>query len=270
MLQVELRTQIGEFQINAAFQAPSQGITAMLGPSGAGKSTLLAIIAGTLRPDFGQVSLDGRVLLDTERKVYVTPEKRRLGIVHQDALLFPHMPVEDNLRYGLKRSKRELKISFDDIVSVLDIRHLLDRRPQHLSGGERQRVALGRAMLSQPDMLLLDEPVSALDAPLRADILQFAKELNQRFNLPMLMVTHMVEEARMLADHIVLLNQGRVSAEGSVDDLLSPAYTAIGVVVRHQGGQTLARFAGKEYWLPLISAPVGAEVKIKIEPSPQS
>lgn len=170
MLEVALRHRFGRqgFAIEAAFTAPGDGVTALFGPSGCGKSTILAAVAGLLRPDEGRVALDGTMLLDTTRRVFVAPERRRCGLVFQEARLFPHLSVETNLRYGLKRAPRGTTgPGFDEVVALLGIAALLPRRTGRLSGGERQRVALGRALLSRPRLLLMDELLAALDGAAR-------------------------------------------------------------------------------------------------------
>ncbi|WCT74560.1 ATP-binding cassette domain-containing protein [Sphingomonas naphthae] len=221
MLDVAIRRRLGGFALEAAFTAPSDGVTALFGPSGAGKSSILAAIAGPTTGE-GHVRLDGRDLLA------LPPERRRIGIVHQDSRLFPHMTVERNLRYGLRRSDRS-GIGFDEVVEVLAIAPLLSRRPATLSGGERQRAAIGRALLSQPDLLLMDEPLAALDGGRKAEILPFLETLKARFRLPILYVTHHVGEARRLADHVVLIAEGRVVAEGGPELLAGAEGEVVGV-----------------------------------------
>jgi molybdate transport system ATP-binding protein len=222
MLEVALRHRFGRdgFALEAAFTAPGNGVTALFGPSGCGKSTILAAVAGLLRPDEGRVALDDTVLMDTARRLFVAPERRRCGLVFQDARLFPHLSVESNLRYGLKRAPRDAAGSgFDEVVELLGMAPLLPRRPGRLSGGERQRVALGRALLSRPRLLLMDEPLAALDAARRAEVLPFLARLRDAAGIPILYVTHALDEVDALADRLVLLEAGRVLAEGSVEAL---------------------------------------------------
>jgi molybdate transport system ATP-binding protein len=222
MLSVALRHRFGTagFAIDAAFAAPGDGVTALFGPSGCGKSTILAAVAGLLRPDQGRVALDGTVLLDTAQRLFLAPERRRCGLVFQDARLFPHLSVETNLRYGLRRAPRDAAgPSFEEVVDLLGIAPLLPRRPGRLSGGERQRVALGRALLARPHLLLMDEPLAALDAARRAEVLPFLARLRDAARIPILYVTHALDEVDALADRMVLLDEGRVLADGPVEEL---------------------------------------------------
>ncbi len=237
MLEVALRHRFGRegFAVEAGFSAPADGVTALFGPSGCGKSTILAAIAGLLRPDAGRIALDGTALLDTARRVCLPPERRRCAVVFQDARLFPHLSVETNLRYGMRRALREATgPGFEEVVALLGIAPLLARRPGRLSGGERQRVALGRALLSRPRVLLMDEPLAALDAARRAEVLPFLARLRDVARIPILYVTHALEEVDALADRLVLLEAGRVLAEGSVEALT--ARTDLPLAARRDGG----------------------------------
>jgi molybdate transport system ATP-binding protein len=237
MLEIAIRHRFGSFTLDVAFTGPSDGVTALFGASGAGKSSILAAIAGSVRPAGATIRLDGRDLAG------LPPERRRIGHVHQDALLFPHLSVERNLRYGLRRARGRDRIAFEAVIDVLAIGHLLARRPGALSGGERQRVALGRALLSQPDLLLMDEPLAALDAARKAEILPFLDQLKARFRLPIVYVTHAAAEARRLADHVVLIAVGRVVAEGA-PDLLPAGWDASVVAVDPSTGEVRLRLAG--------------------------
>jgi molybdate transport system ATP-binding protein len=241
MLAVSLRHRFGRdgFGIDAAFTAPGDGVTALFGPSGCGKSTMLAAVSGLLRPDQGRIALDGVSLLDTAQRVFVAPERRRCGLVFQEARLFPHLSVETNLRYGLKRAPRDATgPGFDEVVSLLGIAPLLSRRPGRLSGGERQRVALGRALLSRPRLLLMDEPLAALDAARRGEVLPFLARLRDAARIPILYVTHALDEVDALADRLVLLEAGRVLAEGSVEELT--ARTDLPLAARRDAGVLVA------------------------------
>lgn len=215
MPEVAIRHRLGDFRLDVAFTGPAEGVTLLFGPSGAGKSTILAGIAGAYRPQQARIVVGDRALAGSG--LFVPPEARRIGFVHQEARLFPHMTVERNLRYGLVRARGRNGIGFGEVVEVLGIGHLLARRPATLSGGERSRVSLGRALLSQPDILLMDEPLAALDEARKAEILPFLLRLKARFRLPILYVTHNPAEARALADHVVLVEAGRVTAEGGPD-----------------------------------------------------
>ncbi len=222
MLDVALRHRFGGdgFGLDVAFQAAPRGVTALFGPSGCGKSTILAAIAGLVRPAAGRVALGGQVLLDTAAGIALPPERRRCAVVFQDARLFPHLSVESNLRYGLKRAPRGATgPGFEEVVALLGIGPLLGRRPFGLSGGEKQRVALGRALLARPLLLLMDEPLAALDAARRAEVLPFLARLRDAAGIPILYVTHALEEVDALADSLVLLEAGRVLASGTVEAL---------------------------------------------------
>ncbi|WP_237213388.1 molybdenum ABC transporter ATP-binding protein [Falsiroseomonas oryziterrae] len=227
------------FALDARIDAPGEGVTALFGPSGCGKTTVLSAVAGLLRPQQGRVVLDGTPLLDTARGICVAPERRRCAVVFQDARLFPHLSVETNLRYGLRRAPAESGgPSFDEVVALLGIAHLLGRRPAALSGGERQRVALGRALLARPRLLLMDEPLAALDAPRRAEVLPFLGRLRAAARLPILYVTHALDEVDALADHLVLMQEGRVVASGPVEAL--SARTDLPLAARRDAGVLLS------------------------------
>jgi len=216
MLRVDVTKQLGEFSLQAAFESEGR-VTGLFGASGAGKSSLVNMIAGLLRPDRGTIAIDGETLDDTEKRVHVPPWRRRIGYVFQDSRLFPHLNVLQNLDYG-----RRMNGLADDaeqrkrVTALLDIGHLLDRRPGRLSGGERQRVALGRALLAKPRLLLLDEPLGALDEGRRAEILPYLVRLRDEARIPMVYVSHDAAEMRQLATQIVLLQRGRVSSFGGV------------------------------------------------------
>jgi molybdate transport system ATP-binding protein len=216
MISVAIHRTLGAFDLDVAFDGPADGVTVLFGPSGAGKSATLAAIAGSGAIDRGHVALGSRVLFDSATRVNVPQRARRIGWVFQDARLFPHLRVEANLRYGMKRApKAAQRINFDHVVGVLDIGHLLPRGVRDLSGGERQRVALGRALLSQPELLLLDEPLAALDGGRKAEVLAYIARLKADFALPMLYVTHSPDEVHAIADHVVMLDHGRVVATGT-------------------------------------------------------
>jgi molybdate transport system ATP-binding protein len=221
-LALALRHRFPGAAIDVAFEVPSPGVTALFGPSGAGKSTVLAAAAGLLRPDWCRIVLDGAVLADTASGIWRPPERRRVGLVFQDARLFPHMSVATNLRYGLRRSPAGA-VGFDGVVALLGLAALLARRPHTLSGGERQRVAIGRALLAQPHLLLMDEPLASLDAARKAEILPYLARLKTALALPVLYVTHALEEVAQLADQLVLLRAGRVEAAGPLDAIAARA-----------------------------------------------
>lgn len=280
MLDVALRHRYGRngFALDAAFAMPDVGVTALFGPSGCGKSTILAAVAGLLRPGEGRVALDGTLLLDTARGVFLPPEARRCGVVFQDARLFPHLSVETNLRYGLKRAPADATgPAFEEVVALLGLEPLLRRRPAGLSGGERQRVALGRALLSRPRLLLMDEPLAALDTPRRAEVLPFLARLRDVARLPILYVTHALDEVDALADTLVLLEAGRVRAAGPLEALT--ARTDLPLAQRRDGGVVLActvldhdaargltrlGFPGGAFAVPLREDPPGTRLRLRL------
>jgi molybdate transport system ATP-binding protein len=204
---IALTVRRGPLRIGTTFLS-SGGITALCGPSGVGKSSVLAAIAGLLRPEAGHVVVGGEVLHDCARGVSLPPERRACGMVFQDLRLFPHMSVEANLRYGEKRATGDRKVvDFAETVRFLEIGHLLGRRPGTLSGGEAQRVAIGRALLSGPRFLLLDEPLAALDVALREGIMGVIERIRDDYRLPMILVSHSPDEVARLADHVVWIDQ---------------------------------------------------------------
>jgi len=216
MLRVDVTKQLGEFTLAASFASEGR-VTGLFGASGAGKTSLINMIAGLLRPDRGTIAIDGEMLDDTAKAVHVPAWRRRIGYVFQDARLFPHLDVAENLDYG----RRMNRLGDDSeqrrrVAELLDIGHLLDRRPGKLSGGERQRVALGRALLSKPRLLLLDEPLGSLDEGRRAEILPYLVRLRDEARIPMVYVSHDPAELRQLATQIVMLHRGRVTAFGGV------------------------------------------------------
>jgi molybdate transport system ATP-binding protein len=216
MLRVDVAKQLGEFSLEASFTSEGR-VTGLFGVSGAGKTSLINMIAGLLKPDRGVISLDGETLDDTDARVHVPPHRRRIGYVFQDARLFPHLDVRQNLDYGRRMSGvAEDPAQHRRVTELLDIGPLLDRRPGKLSGGERQRVALGRALLSKPRLLLLDEPLGSLDEGRKVEILPYLVRLRDEANVPMVYVSHDPTELRQLATQIVMLRNGRVTALGGL------------------------------------------------------
>jgi molybdate transport system ATP-binding protein len=211
------------FSLDVKFET-GDGITALFGPSGAGKTTVLGLIAGVLRPQRGTIRLGDQTLLDTPAHVFLPPDKRRIGVVFQDGRLFPHLSVRENLVFS--RRAKTSRITLPRVVEILEIGHLVDQRPERLSGGERQRVALGRALLSDPRLLVMDEPVSALDEPLKHRVLDYLARVVAEWNLPTLFVSHDSADVRRLADRVVLIAAGRTIASGSADILLDGALLA--------------------------------------------
>jgi molybdate transport system ATP-binding protein len=227
-LKVAVEKRLGSFLLDIAFDAPTPGIVALFGPSGCGKSTTINIIAGLLVPDHGEISLGEDVLLDTRRKIAIAAERRGIGYVFQDARLFPHLNVASNLRYAQRRARRAPYVSLERVLAMLDLEPLLSRRVHRLSGGERQRVALGRALLSQPRLLLLDEPLAALDRDRREEVLPYLETLRDQLSIPMIYVSHQFDEVLRLATHIVLMQAGKVAAEGGITQMsLDPKLRAL-------------------------------------------
>jgi molybdate transport system ATP-binding protein len=212
MLKVRVEKRLGEFQIKATFNA-CQGFTALLGASGAGKSSVVNLIAGLLKPDKGLITANGKVLFDSDRKINLPPERRKVGYVFQDGRLFPHLNVKSNLLYGMQLvPPRHRRISFDGVVDLMGISHLLKRRSAKLSGGERQRVALARALLTNPRILLMDEPLASLDQARKNEVLPYLAELPQKLHIPIIYVSHSPEEVDFLADCIVDIYNGKIIA----------------------------------------------------------
>lgn len=208
----------GDFKLDAAFDA-EPGITALFGPSGSGKSTILSLIAGLVQPARGVIALGDRTLTDTEKGIAVAKHQRRAGLVFQDAQLFPHMTVAQNLKFAQYFAATARNgITQDAVIAVLGLGHLLSRRPPGLSGGEKQRVALARALLSGPDVLLLDEPLASLDAARRDEILPLIERMRDEFAVPIVYVSHSAREVVRLANHVVRLDHGRVVWTGDPKD----------------------------------------------------
>ncbi|HEX5675327.1 MAG TPA: molybdenum ABC transporter ATP-binding protein, partial [Azonexus sp.] len=218
-IEARFRSTQGSFVLDAAFSVPSHGITALFGASGSGKTTLLRLIAGLARAP-GSLSVNGEVWQDAQR--FVPPHRRALGYVFQEASLFPHLSVRANLEYGWKRVPLvERTLQWDDVIDWLGLVPLIDHQPHQLSGGQRQRVAIGRALLSSPRLLLMDEPLTALDANARAEILPYLESLHRELDLPILYVSHALDEVARLADHLLLIDAGRITYQGPLVDGLT-------------------------------------------------
>jgi molybdate transport system ATP-binding protein len=279
LLHVSVIKRRPAFRLDASFSAPLPGVIALFGHSGSGKTTLVNLIAGLLAPDEGEIRLGEEVLTDTRRGIAVPVERRRIGYVFQDTRLFPHLTVEGNLRYGEKRAAAApAVIGFEDVVALLGLEALLARRPRQLSGGERQRVALGRALLARPRLLLLDEPLASLDAARREEVLPYLVALRDRLSIPMVYVSHDFEEVLRLATHLVLLAGGRVLGEGPVDEMsLSRELQSIvgpelvgavveGLVTRLDpaGGTAQLAVGTGTLQVSLRDVPLGASVRLQL------
>jgi molybdate transport system ATP-binding protein len=229
MLHIEVRKQRGDFALDVAIDVATPGTIALFGRSGCGKTTLVSSIAGLLQADSARVVINNVVLEDTGARIRLPVEKRRIGYVFQDSRLFPHLRVDRNLHYGERRAPSEARfIDFHHVVGLLGLEKLLERRPHQLSGGERQRVALGRALLCQPRLLLLDEPLAALDAPRREEVLPYLERLRDELAIPMVYVSHRFDEILRLATHVVVMDQGKVAVQGSLETISRhPALSAI-------------------------------------------
>lgn len=209
MIQVQAQLTRANIQLDIDIKLEAR-VTAIFGASGSGKSTLLNIIAGITKPDTGFVAIDNECLLDTSRKINMPIHQRNIGFVFQDARLFPHLTVEKNLTYGANANSQS--IPFDDIVRLMEIQALLKQKPQALSGGEKQRVALGRALLSNPRLLMLDEPLASLDARLKDQILPFLSRITQQINIPMIYISHDKSEVEKITQHIIGIENGKIKA----------------------------------------------------------
>lgn len=242
MLSFAFEKQLGSFVLQVEVNAASRGVIALFGRSGCGKSSVVNLLAGLMTAERGHFTLDGDVLFESKKGINQPTEQRRIGYVFQDARLFPHFTVRGNLEYGLRRARQSTNsIDFDTVVALLELGPLLKRRPHHLSGGEKQRVALGRALLAQPRLLLLDEPLASLDQSRRNEVLPYLENMRDELAIPMVYVSHQFDEVLRLATHVVLLDNGRVSAQGDLPTIsLEPALRnivgadAIGSVVESE------------------------------------
>jgi molybdate transport system ATP-binding protein len=220
-LEIGIRHKQGSFSLSVFFQGAESGVTALFGPSGAGKTSVVNMVAGLMRPDAGRIAINGQCLFDSAQGIDLPPEKRRIGYVFQDGRLLPHLTVQANLVYGMRRTPAHRRfVQLEPVVELLGIGHLLQRRPARLSGGEKQRVAIGRALLTSPALLLMDEPLASLDAVRKDEVLPFIMRLGQEFSVPILYVSHALEEIIALATHLVMLENGRVLAAGELQTLL--------------------------------------------------
>ncbi|MZI94557.1 molybdenum ABC transporter ATP-binding protein ModC [Vibrio sp. CAIM 722] len=217
-LNIQFHKQLGDTVFDIDIQLPNRGISAIFGRSGAGKTSLINVISGLVGPDSGEIQVKDRWLFSTSRRVNLPIEQRRVGYVFQESRLFPHYTVKSNLNYGVKHQDPKY---FESIVELLAIKPLLDRYPNALSGGEKQRVAIGRALLSQPDILLMDEPLASLDLPRKREVMPFLEQLADTVNIPILYVTHSLDEILRLADYLVLIENGKVVNAGNVEAVWS-------------------------------------------------
>ncbi|EKS1843892.1 molybdenum ABC transporter ATP-binding protein ModC [Cronobacter muytjensii] len=278
MLELNFTQMLGNHRLTVNETLPGSGITAVFGVSGAGKTSLINAISGLTSPQHGRIALNDRVLSDTETETFLPPEKRRIGYVFQDARLFPHYKVRGNLKYGMAK---EMAGQFDKLVTLLGIEPLLDRFPGTLSGGEKQRVAIGRALLTAPELLLLDEPLASLDVPRKRELLPYLQRLAREINIPMLYVSHSLEEILHLADKVLVLEQGEVKAFGSLEEIwgssvmhpwLPPEQQSsvlkVTVLEHHPHYAMTALALGDQHlWVNRVEKPLQTPLRIRIQAS---
>ncbi len=279
MIAVDLRLARSDFTLDVALALPESGISALFGPSGCGKTTVLRALAGLERAQ-GRVALGSEVWQDDASGRFVATHRRALGYVIQEAALFPHLDVRRNLDYGRRRiAQAERRIALDQVVALLGIGHLLGRRPATLSGGERQRVAIARALATSPRLLLMDEPLAALDAKRKAELLPYLEKVHEELAIPVVYVSHAVDEVARLADHLVLMEAGRVTAAGPLADMLARLDLSLplgedagvvleGVVGARDAQWQLARLdvdaEGCSLWARDQGLPLGRRVRLRV------
>ena len=279
MLEVDIEHRLGDFALDIHFQA-GRGLTALFGRSGAGKTSVVNAIAGLLRPRRGRIVMDGSVLLETERGIQIPTHLRRVGYVFQEGRLFPHLTVRQNLLFGrwFAPARERRAANLDVVVDLLGIAALLDRRPGRLSGGEKQRVAIGRALLASPRLLLMDEPLASLDARRKDEILPYLERLRDEATVPIVYVSHSIAEVTRLATRIVLISAGRVHAVGPVQEVMGRAElyplagrfeagAVLGVrITAHDPRWNLTQLTGDfgNLTVPRLDAPVGAALRVRI------
>lgn len=271
-IELDIGLARASFTLSAALSAGG-GITVLSGPSGSGKSTVASAVAGLVRPDRGRIAIGGETLFDSARGIDLPPARRRIGYVLQDALLFPHLSVRGNLTY----SRRRGTLTLDHVAEILGIGHVLERKPAHLSGGERQRVAIGRALLSGPSLLIMDEPLASLDAARRAELMPFIETLRDDLNLPVLYITHNWPEIIRLADTVALIEHGKLAVAAPLTQVLAapedswrhlvPDGSVIEAVPGEGSVDGLRRFetAAGPLFLPDGSAWVGGRIRLFID-----
>ncbi len=278
-MEIDVRRRFGKFTLDVDLRCVERGVTALFGRSGAGKTALVNLIAGLDRPDDGRIVVAGQTLFDSRRRIDLPPERRRLGYVFQDSRLFPHLTVRGNLRYGMRgRTEADDPLDFDQVVALLGLESLLDRRPYRLSGGERQRVAIGRALLASPRILLMDEPLASLDAARKDEILAFIERLRDELEIPLVYVSHIMDEVIRLADDMVVLSEGRVAAVGPVEEVMSRLELRP-LTGRHEAGAVLSArveahddgfeltdldFPGGRLSVSRLDLPVGSRIRVRV------
>jgi len=276
-IKAQFNLDYGSFRLNVDLDMPGAGISVLFGPSGSGKTTLLRCIAGLQKAPQGYLAIKGDIWQDSEKGVFVPTHQRSLGYVFQEANLFPHLSVKGNLQFGMKRIGKTLNGDFQHILALLGIEHLLERTPDRLSGGERQRVAIARALALSPKILLMDEPLAALDFKRKQEIMPYLTQLHRELRIPVIYVTHSQQEVAQLADHLVIMEQGKVLASGVLSDALSrldmplaqdrDAATVWQVAItNHEPEYHLshAGFDGGSISLPNLVGEVGTPVRLQI------
>ena len=279
MLEISLDKRLGALRLQAELTHPAEGVLALFGRSGSGKTSLINMLAGLLRPDRGRIVLRGETLFDSAKGIDLPAHRRRIGYVFQESRLFPHLTVQDNLLYGWRRAPaQERRTGLAEVVELLGLNSLLTRRPGLLSGGEKQRVALGRALLANPRLLLMDEPLASLDQTRKLEILPFIERLRDDLKLPVVYVSHAMEEIVRLADTLVLLSEGQIVASGPLEELtsrldlrpLTGRYEAGSVIVatlaHHDLDDDLSEldFAGGRLVVPRLDVAEGSELRLRI------
>lgn len=278
MLEINVKKRLGSLDLEVDVVVPSQGVTALFGLSGSGKSSLINLVSGLIALDQGYIKLNNRTLANSQTKCHLPPERRQMGYVFQDARLFPHYTVKGNLAYGMKHVNQA---QYQEIIELLGIGGLLKRYPLTLSGGEKQRVAIGRALLTQPELLLMDEPLAALDLPRKHELLDYLDRLAKEIQIPILYVSHSLEELLRLAQRVILLQQGKVQAYGELESVWNSAHFlpwktqqqsavfSLPIMMHHRLYQmTALNFAGQPLWI--IEIPhkaIGEFVRVCIDSS---
>jgi molybdate transport system ATP-binding protein len=276
-IQARVALRYPAFELDVDLQLPAGGVSALFGPSGSGKTTCLRCFAGLERGSQGRIVVDGEPWQDSATGRFVPPHRRPFGFVFQDARLFPHLTVRGNLRYAVLRAVGPTRIDFDEAVQLLDLGDLLERHTDRLSGGERQRCAIARALLTRPRLLLLDEPLAALDEARKAELLPYLERLRDALSIPMIYVSHSMREVARLADHLVLLERGRVQASGAVSDITARTDLAFSdddqagvVLLAHCAAHdaefdlTQVQFEGGALWLPRVACPIGQALRVRV------
>ncbi|WP_312663549.1 molybdenum ABC transporter ATP-binding protein ModC [Pantoea sp. CTOTU49201] len=275
MLNLHLSQQLGDHLLDVNVNIPASGITAIFGVSGAGKTSLINAIGGLTQPQSGRIELNDRLLFDSTTRVNLPPEKRRIGYVFQDARLFPHYRVRGNLQYGMAPS---MKLQFNALVSLLGLESLLTRYPASLSGGEKQRVAIGRALLTAPDILLMDEPLASLDLPRKRELMPYLQKLAKQVDIPILYVSHSLDEILQLADNVLVLDAGQVKAFGPLEKVWSSSamrpwlplaertsVLRVQVLEQHPDYPMTALSLGDQHiWVSRVNQPLKTPLRIRI------